>query len=409
MKFSIVVAVSLVALPVSFAVSKPANARPSADSAQDESRSADDKFSTDTLCAQVLLDRLLFSPGAIDGNSGRNTDAAVEAFQQANHFPADGKLDEKTSSAIIKAIERQHTEEPVKHALTQYTITRADQETRFTPDIPQKLNDQTGLSTLNYKDIVELLAERFHCTPELLKRLNPDAHFEKGELITVPNVRPSVISVPPGKSADAKQQNDTGEADADRTSPGFPSELQHRLDQTSSPQELVERPVTIIVSKADTIMSVLDADGKLVFHAPVTAGSEHDPLPIGKWKVNGTERYPVFHYNPDLFWDSKDSDKKAVVPAGPNNPVGVTWIDISKPHYGIHGTPEPSKIGYTESHGCVRLTNWDILRLSKMVKPETTVYFVETAQDRLKKTKDIQDEIKRKRDRKAGQADNRDK
>ena len=116
-----------------------------------------------------------------------------------------------------------------------------------------------------------------------------------------------------------------------------------------------------------------DASGAIVFHAPVTVGSENDPLPVGEWKVNGVSRNPVFNYNPKLFWDGDPTHAKAKIPAGPNNPVGVAWIDLSKEHYGIHGTPEPSRIGYTESHGCIRLSNWDVMRLAAMVSPGTKV------------------------------------
>ena len=116
-----------------------------------------------------------------------------------------------------------------------------------------------------------------------------------------------------------------------------------------------------------------DAAGEVVFHAPVTVGSENDPLPVGEWKVTGVSRNPVFNYNPKLFWDADPAHAKAKIPAGPNNPVGVVWIDLSKEHYGIHGTPEPSRIGYTESHGCIRLTNWDAMRLAELVGPGTKV------------------------------------
>jgi lipoprotein-anchoring transpeptidase ErfK/SrfK len=109
----------------------------------------------------------------------------------------------------------------------------------------------------------------------------------------------------------------------------------------------------------------------------VTSGSTHDPLPIGTWKVNGVQRNPKFHYNPDLFWDATPGDRKATLQPGPNNPVGVVWIDLSKPHYGIHGSPEPSNIGHVESHGCVRLTNWDADRVARWVKAGTQVVFRE--------------------------------
>lgn len=131
----------------------------------------------------------------------------------------------------------------------------------------------------------------------------------------------------------------------------------------------------IVVSKRGGTLKAYDAGGKLVAEFTVTSGSSHDPLPIGEWKVNGVTRNPPFHYNPDLFWDAKATDEKATLPPGPNGPVGVVWIDINKEHYGIHGTPEPQTIGRTESHGCVRLTNWDAARLAQMVSPGTKVVF----------------------------------
>jgi lipoprotein-anchoring transpeptidase ErfK/SrfK len=104
-------------------------------------------------------------------------------------------------------------------------------------------------------------------------------------------------------------------------------------------------------------------------------GSQHDPLPLGTWKINVVDTNPKFHYNPDLFWDAKKDDEKAMLPPGPNGPVGVVWLDLSKEHYGIHGTPEPQNIARTQSHGCIRLTNWDAARLALMVKPGTEAVF----------------------------------
>ena len=120
---------------------------------------------------------------------------------------------------------------------------------------------------------------------------------------------------------------------------------------------------------------MLDDDGAVIFHAPVTSGSEHDPLPIGTWAVTAVSRRPTFHYNPDLFWDANPAHAKAKIPPGPNNPVGLVWIDLTKEHYGIHGTPEPGKIGHTSSHGCVRLTNWDALHVASLVRKGTPVVF----------------------------------
>jgi len=131
------------------------------------------------------------------------------------------------------------------------------------------------------------------------------------------------------------------------------------------------------VSKQSSALTVTDGAGTVLMYAPVTSGSQHDPLPLGQWTVTGVSRNPTFHYNPDLFWDAEPSHAKATIPPGPNGPVGVVWIDISKPHYGIHGTPEPGSVGHTTSHGCVRLTNWDALRLAAMVGKGTKVEFVE--------------------------------
>jgi lipoprotein-anchoring transpeptidase ErfK/SrfK len=207
------------------------------------------------------------------------------------------------------------------------------------------MKEMATLTALNYTSVLEMLGERFHASPSLLKRLNPDARFAAGETIKVPNVAGADTGVGPSRG----RQN--GAASAATT--------------------------TVTVRKSTSDLTVTDNAGKVLMYAPVTTGSEHDPLPIGDWKVNGVEHDPKFHYNPALFWDAQATDAKATIPPGPNNPVGVVWIDISRPHYGLHGTPEPSKIGKTESHGCVRLTNWDALKLSSLVRPGTKVIFTE--------------------------------
>jgi len=133
----------------------------------------------------------------------------------------------------------------------------------------------------------------------------------------------------------------------------------------------------VVVDKSEEVLRVLDKDGKLVAQFMATMGSEHDPLPIGTWKILGPSYNPPFHYNPKLFWDAKKGARAALLPAGPNGPVGVVWLDLSKPHYGIHGTPSPETIGRAESHGCIRLTNWDAARLAMMIKPGTPAVFQE--------------------------------
>jgi lipoprotein-anchoring transpeptidase ErfK/SrfK len=132
-----------------------------------------------------------------------------------------------------------------------------------------------------------------------------------------------------------------------------------------------------VVSKKASVLIVYDQQDQILFYAPVTSGSEHDPLPIGNWIVTSVVRNPVYHYNPDLFWDADSTNAKEKIAAGPNNPVGVVWIGINVPHYGIHGTPDPGMIGHSESHGCVRLTNWDAMRVANLVKNGTPVVFEE--------------------------------
>ena len=133
----------------------------------------------------------------------------------------------------------------------------------------------------------------------------------------------------------------------------------------------------VAVSKSESSVAAYDTQGHVVAWYAATIGSEHDPLPVGEWKILGVRRNPVFHYNPSLFWDAHRQDQKAAIQPGANNPAGLVWISLSKEHYGIHGTPDPERIGHTESHGCIRLTNWDAMELAGMVKPGIPVRLTE--------------------------------
>lgn len=265
------------------------------------------------LRAQVLLDRAHFGSGEIDGAFGANLRQAIRGYQEAKQLPVSGRIDAATWAALDS------DQEPV---LTSYTISEADAAGPYQP-VPDDMADKAKLDTLGYATPAEALAERFHASPTLIKRLNPGKDLGRaGEQITVPNVAAA---------------------------------------------SAVPKAAKIVVDGTRAILTLLDSAGATIAQFPASTGSSHDPLPTGTWKVQGVAKQPVYYYNPKLFWDAKEGEGKAKIAAGPNNPVGTVWIDLSKDHYGIHGTPEPSGIGKTQSHGCIRLTNWDANAVAQAV------------------------------------------
>lgn len=287
--------------------------------------------SPQALRLQVLLDRANFSPGPIDGIVGETTVKALSAYQRAHEIgQTQGVADRETWDAL---------NQNQSGTLTTYTITEADLKGPFVP-IPEDIMEMAKLERLGYESVEEALAEKFHTTPETLKRLNPKADFTKaGAAILAPN---TALLQP--KEVELKQG-----------SAGAPSKTAAKLK----------------IEGSERAVRALDADGKTLAFFPATLGSEHDPLPIGDWEVTGVYQNPKFYYNPELFWDADPAHSKATIAPGPNNPVGVVWIDITKDHFGIHGTPEPMTVGRSQSHGCIRLTNWDAAKLGKLVKKGT--------------------------------------
>lgn len=282
------------------------------------------------LKAQVFLDRLHFSVGVLDGRWGRNSAISTWWYQRARGLKPTGEVDEATYRSLAAAAGN-------VPALISHSITASDLEGPFV-SIPEDVYDKEKLDCLCYESVKEKLAERFHTTLDFLDQLNPDVKFsslKEGDSIVVPNVRPPM-------TAD-----------------------QHDI-------------ASVVVSIAGNTFNAYDANKNLILHAPTTLGSKYDPSPEETVGVRKVLHDPHFHYQPKLFHEVPDTDPEAHLKPGPNSPVGVVWIALTKPHYGVHGTSDPDAIGYASSHGCVRLTNWDAKEVGHRIKPGVEIHFVDT-------------------------------
>ena len=224
-------------------------------------------------------------------------------------------------------------------AVIEHTISRQDLAGPFVDKIPQDMVAKSKLKGMYYESPLQEFTGKYHASAALLQRLNPGQSFDGvGQEILVPNVE----TPPAGRAA------------------------------------------SVVVTGLDTkdpvrsaSVEALDSAGKVLFYAPANIGGAHDPLPVGEWKVTDIVHNPWYSYNPDLFWDPEDPNTTAKIAPGPNGPVGLVWIGISKPHYGMHGAADPQLIGRAHSDGCVRMTNWDALELAKLVEVSTPVIMKE--------------------------------
>jgi lipoprotein-anchoring transpeptidase ErfK/SrfK len=281
-----------------------------------------------TFKAEVLLDRLDISPGIIDGRTGENVRKAIAAFQRSRGLAASGKLDRTTWDKLCES-----TNAP---ALIAYTITDDDVRGPFVPEIPRDLEGMARLSQLGYRSAAELLAEKFHTSEELIKLLNPSKTVDRaGTVMTVPNI-------------------------AD----GRPAGQVFRIE----------------VDKSAGAVRAFGRHDEMVAFYPASVGSTEKPAPSGTYHIGRVVKEPTYRYDPKFQFKGVRTDRELTIAPGPNNPVGLVWIDLNKPTYGIHGTSHPEEVGKTGSHGCVRLTNWDALDLAKRVRKGTPVAFLDQTQ-----------------------------
>jgi lipoprotein-anchoring transpeptidase ErfK/SrfK len=277
------------------------------------------------LKAEVLLDRAGFSPGVIDGRGGTNLQHALEAFATAHGLTSDGSLDAGTWNALAAG--------DAAPTVQSYVITADDEAGPFIGAPPKDYQALSKLPALAYSTPLQALGEKFHMDQKLLRALNPGADFGKvGQILLVAAPR-------------------------------------------AAPRDM--QVTRIEVDKSNDEVRAFGSDGKLLAFYPATVGSTERPAPSGVFAVTAVAPHPAYFYDPArLTFTPQGAKGKLRIAPGPNNPVGSTWIALNIPTYGIHGSPDPTVIGKRQSHGCVRLTNWDAVELGKAVKKGVQVAFV---------------------------------
>jgi lipoprotein-anchoring transpeptidase ErfK/SrfK len=276
--------------------------------------------------AQIALVGEGISPGSLDGVNGAQTRAAIAAFQQKAKLPVTGELDPATRTNLLLSTPPS----------TNYTVTTNDLA-RLQPLSPTWLG-KSQQTALDYETILELVAEKSFTHPNLIRRLNPNINWTNvaaGTVLTVPN---------------------------------------------ASYPEPDSKAAYIVIHLAARTLEAFDDDTNLLVHFPCSIAKRVEKRPVGELHVQVVAPNPNYTFDPDLFPESPEAhelSRKLILPPGPNNPVGVAWIGLDRPGYGIHGTPRPEDVGRTESHGCFRLANWNAEYLMRLVTVGTPVYVVE--------------------------------
>jgi lipoprotein-anchoring transpeptidase ErfK/SrfK len=306
---------------------------------------------------QVFLDRANFSPGKIDGQYGDFTLKALALYresrgEQPQAAPSQSKAKQKPAPDV-NGLDLASVE-PV---YIPYTVTEADLQS--IGQLPKQVAEEAKLKFLPYRDAADAIAEKFHCDVHFLEQLNPGKlkGIKGGDQVQVPNVEPfelaSVKDIKPGSETTSQAANEAeDQPEAQVSTPG----------ESGAP-----RNVSIKIDTKTNMLGVFEAE-KLIAAYPVTIGSAHTASPIGDWKVRGIAKLPRFRYDKEMLEHGKRSGNFYMLPPGPRNPVGVMWIALNKKGIGMHGTDDPGSIGRSVSHGCVRLANWDVVRLATKIK-----------------------------------------
>ena len=309
---------------------------------------------------QVFLDRAEFGPGKIDGHYGEFTQRALALYRQANSLPP---LAEPAEEPEAKKGDKKAEPAPpdlsdmdlatVGDAFTTYTITEANLEE--VGELPEEIEAQAKLKWMPYRTLAEAIAEKFHSDGDFLAEINPELDLKKlkvGDQVKVPNVKPFILERAKDKAEEESNKKGSNELD----------------DKEEKKDAAAEVTVSIKIDTATNMLHFRDGD-RIVAAYPVTVGSGETASPIGDWKVRQVNHLPFFRYDKKMLKEGERGDDFHILWPGPNNLVGVVWIALNKKGIGIHGTNQPDTIGRSGSHGCIRLANWDAVRLAARVQP----------------------------------------